>query len=122
MHGHGLQIGVLRYFNAAGADPDGDLGEDHEPETHLIPNILKTALGLNEKLVINGNDYATPEGSCIRDYVQVCDLAAAHSRLFQEMLNEKKNFEFNLGTGKGHSILEIVEAARKNHRAKKYLH
>jgi UDP-glucose 4-epimerase len=107
-----LQAVSLRYFNAAGADPDGRHGEDHEPETHLVPNVLKVARGLLPELLVFGNDYDTPDGTCIRDYVHVADLAEAHWLAWQAMgRDEKMKGVFNLGTGRGFSVREVVDAA-----------
>ena len=105
----GLKPTFLRYFNAAGAVPEWDLGEDHEPETHIIPNVLKVALGQRDAVQIFGDDYPTPDGTCIRDYVHLKDLCSAH------VLALEKNAlgAFNLGTGKGVSVKEIVETCRK---------
>lgn len=108
----GLNYGILRYFNAAGADSEGELGEDHDPETHLIPNVLKAALGL-QKLTVNGSDYTTPDGSCVRDYIHVEDLAQAHMKLMDKMFVTGQNLELNLGTGVGNSVLEIINIAKK---------
>ena len=110
---YGVRAGVLRYFNAAGADPAGDIGEDHNPETHLIPNALKAALKLTEGMVINGNDYATPDGTCVRDYIHINDLAAAHLRMLEFMSGNKKGLDVNLGVGHGYSILEIIREVEK---------
>jgi UDP-glucose 4-epimerase len=101
---------ALRYFNACGCDPDGELGEDHDPETHLIPVILQTLLGRRDKLVMYGDDYPTPDGTNIRDYIHVCDLADAHI-LAMEKLEEGQQVFLNLGTGKGFSVKEIIAAA-----------
>jgi len=104
----------LRYFNAAGADPSGEVGEDHTPETHLIPIALDVALGKREKLQIFGNDYPTPDGTCLRDYVHVTDLSAAHVKAIERLEAGKGGCEaFNLGNGRGFSVLEIIEAVRK---------
>ena len=102
---------ILRYFNVAGAAADGTLGEHHEPETHLIPVILQTALGLREKLVVFGDDYATPDGTCIRDYIHVEDLVEAHVHVM-EALRPGDQRVYNLGIGRGYSVKEIVDAAR----------
>jgi UDP-glucose 4-epimerase len=107
----GFGFAALRYFNVAGAALDGSLGEDHEPETHLIPNTLKTALGTLDRLTLFGDDYATPDGTCIRDYIHVEDLADAHVRAM-EALRPGDHRTYNLGIGKGISVLEIIEAAR----------
>lgn len=103
---------ALRYFNVAGCAEDGSLGEDHDPETHLIPVILQAALGKREKLMINGDDYPTPDGTCIRDYVHVEDLVDAHVHVMQS-LTPGKSAIYNLGIGRGYSVKEIVEAARQ---------
>ena len=107
---HGLRYASLRYFNVAGAIPGR--GEAHEPETHIIPLILDVALGRREKIFIYGEDYPTPDGSCIRDYVHVADLADAHL-LALDALNEHDRLIFNLGNGSGFSVKEVIEAARK---------
>jgi UDP-glucose-4-epimerase GalE len=109
---YGLQYASLRYFNAAGAMPDGSLGEAHDPETHLIPIIIQAALGLRDKITIFGTDYPTPDGTCIRDYVHVLDLGRAHV-LALENLGEHSPVIYNLGTGRGHSVREVVEAVRE---------
>jgi UDP-arabinose 4-epimerase len=109
---YGLRAVALRYFNAAGADPDGEIGEAHDPETHLIPLVLEAAISGNA-LTIFGDDYETPDGTCIRDYVHVADLADAHVRALEAM-NRVEGFQaFNLGTGQGLSNIEIVAAARR---------
>ncbi|MDD9955698.1 MAG: UDP-glucose 4-epimerase GalE [Anaerolineaceae bacterium] len=102
----------LRYFNAAGAHPDGHIGEDHRPETHLIPLVLQVALGQREAITVFGADYPTPDGSCIRDYIHVMDLAAAHI-LALDALEEGELRACNLGSGHGHSVLEVLECARQ---------
>ena len=107
-----LAVVALRYFNAAGAHPNGDLGEDHDPETHLIPITLQVALGQREHLTIFGNDYATPDGTCVRDYVHVCDLAAAHICAIDVLRNGTVQY-FNIGTGAGTSVSEVLDACRK---------
>ncbi|MFP8873076.1 MAG: UDP-glucose 4-epimerase GalE, partial [Myxococcota bacterium] len=107
----GFGYTALRYFNVAGAALDGSLGEDHEPETHLIPNTLKTALGTLDQLTLFGDNYATPDGTCIRHYIHVEDLVDAHLRAM-EALRPGDHRTFNLGIGKGISVLEIIEAAR----------
>lgn len=108
---HGLRFACLRYFNAAGA-ADADHGEDHTPESHLIPLILQVALGQRPAISIFGTDYPTPDGSCVRDYVHVTDLAQAHL-LSMEALSKRETLRFNLGNGKGFSVREVIEAARK---------
>lgn len=103
----------FRYFNAAGADPDGLLGEDHDPETHLIPLTLFTALGKREEISIFGTDYPTPDGTCIRDYIHVTDLADAHVLGLKYLLAGGTTEVFNLGNGNGFSVKEVIETARK---------
>jgi UDP-glucose 4-epimerase len=107
---HGFGYASLRYFNAAGATPDQ--GEDHHPESHLIPLILQVALGKRESVSIYGSDYATPDGTCVRDYVHVSDLASAHL-LALESLREKDKMIYNLGNGQGFSVREVIETARR---------
>ncbi len=109
---YGMKSAALRYFNAAGAHPDGVIGEDHDPETHLIPITFQVALGQREQLTIFGDDYDTPDGTCIRDYVHVMDLASAHA-LALEALRDGPSLKYNLGTGTGYSIQEVLDAARK---------
>jgi UDP-arabinose 4-epimerase len=108
---YGLGYIALRYFNAAGADPEGEIGEMHDPETHLIPLALDAVLGRRKELVVFGNGYPTPDGTCIRDYIHVSDLARAHVRALN-LLGENGNthLSINLGTGKGFSIFEIIRA------------
>ncbi|MBW4471141.1 MAG: UDP-glucose 4-epimerase GalE [Stenomitos rutilans HA7619-LM2] len=103
----------FRYFNAAGADPDGRLGEDHSPETHLIPLVLQAALGLRDSIAIFGTDYPTPDGTCIRDYIHVTDLAQAHVLGLSYLLNGGNTTIFNLGNGNGFSVREVIEMARQ---------
>jgi len=102
---------ALRYFNAAGASPQGDIGEAHEPETHLIPNMLRSALGKGPSLKVFGDDYSTPDGTCVRDYVHVDDLADAHLRALDFMSMHEGAHAFNLGNGSGFSVLEMIRAA-----------
>ena len=109
---YGFGYAALRYFNAAGAHPDGSIGEDHDPESHLIPVVLQVALGQREHLTIFGNDFATPDGTCLRDYIHVDDLAGAHLRAL-ELIEPGKGICANLGTGRGTSVQEIVEACRE---------
>lgn len=109
---YGLAYAALRYFNAAGAHPSGSIGEDHDPESHLIPLVLQVALGQREKITIYGDDYPTPDGTCVRDYIHVCDLADAHLRAL-DRLEPGKGICLNLGTGRGTSVREIVEACRE---------
>ncbi len=110
---YGLRYISLRYFNAAGADPSGILGEDHQPETHLIPLILQVALGQRENINIFGTDYPTPDGTCIRDYIHVTDLAKAHILALQALIEGKISTVYNLGNGKGYSVKEVIETTRK---------
>jgi len=110
---HGLKYVSLRYFNAAGADPQGRIGESHDPETHLIPLALRTALGHQSEIKIFGANYPTPDGTCIRDYVHVCDLAEAHVLALDYLLSGSKSICLNLGAGKGHSVREVVERCRE---------
>ena len=110
---YGLRSVSLRYFNAAGADPDGEIGEDHDPETHLIPLALQAALGQREALQVFGTDYPTPDGSCIRDYIHVTDLAQAHVQAMDYLAKGGATTALNLGTGHGYSVVEVIEAARK---------
>lgn len=111
-HAYGLRSVRFRYFNAAGADPQGRLGEDHTPETHLIPIALLTAMGKRQSLSIFGTDYDTPDGTCIRDYIHVTDLAQAHILGLEYLLNGGSTEVFNLGNAQGFSIQEVIEAAR----------
>ncbi|TLU74243.1 UDP-glucose 4-epimerase GalE [Lichenicoccus roseus] len=108
---HGLRSACLRYFNAAGADPQGRAGEDHTPETHLIPLVIDAALGRRAGLSINGDDYDTPDGTCIRDYVHVSDLATAHLRALEQLGD--RSVTYNLGSGHGHSVLEVIRSVER---------
>ena len=108
---YGMAFGCLRYFNACGAHPDGHIGEAHDPESHLIPLVLQVALGQLERIEVYGTDYDTPDGTCIRDYVHVLDLARAHI-LTLEALQDGKSRVYNLGSGSGYSVREVIEAAR----------
>jgi UDP-glucose-4-epimerase GalE len=107
----GLKYTALRYFNAAGADPEGEIGESHEPETHLIPLICKAALGTGKPLTVFGTDYATKDGSAIRDYIHVNDLASAHIASLERLKAGGDSQIFNLGTGQGLTVLEVIKAA-----------
>lgn len=109
---YGWSYAALRYFNAAGAAPDATLGEDHDPETHLIPLILQVALGQRPGITVFGNDYDTPDGTCIRDYIHVDDLASAHWLALQQ-LTPGVGLEMNLGTGRGYTVMEVVNACRQ---------
>lgn len=116
---YGLPSVIFRYFNAAGADPDGDLGEDHDPETHLIPRVLDVMSGREPYLQIFGDDYPTPDGTCIRDYIHVSDLADAHVLGLERLLQLKQQAQlpsepliYNLGNGTGYSVQQVIEAAK----------
>ena len=108
-----LRWAVLRYFNAAGADPEGELGELHNPETHLLPIVMEAATGKRDAVEIYGVDYPTPDGTCVRDYIHVSDLAEAHVLALQRLLSEAGSFAINLGTGRGVSVREIVGAVER---------
>ncbi len=108
---HGLRNACLRYFNAAGADPQGRLGEDHHPETHLIPLVIDAALGRRPDIAVFGSDYPTPDGTCIRDYIHVADLAAAHIGALAML--DTRSVTYNLGNGAGHSVLEVIRAVER---------
>ncbi len=110
---YGTKYVCLRYFNAAGAHPDGRTGEDHSPETHLIPLVLQVALGKREKIYVFGDDYPTRDGTCVRDYVHVHDLATAHEAALDRILNGGESGAFNLGSGEGTTVLEVIEACRE---------
>ncbi|MFV3078072.1 UDP-glucose 4-epimerase GalE [Niveispirillum fermenti] len=105
---YGVSYVALRYFNAAGADPDGELGENHQPETHLIPLVLQAAYGLRSDIAIFGTDYDTPDGTCIRDYVHVTDLASAHTLAVHRLISGGDSLIANLGTGCGFSVREVI--------------
>jgi len=108
---HGLRSACLRYFNAAGADPAGRLGEDHNPETHLIPLVIDAALGRRPDIAVFGNDYPTPDGTCIRDYIHVSDLADAHIRALAQLTD--RSVTYNLGNGAGHSVMEVIRTVEQ---------
>jgi UDP-glucose 4-epimerase len=110
---YGLRFAALRYFNAAGASPRGDLGELHDPETHLIPLVLEVALGKRRAVQIFGDDYPTPDGTCIRDYIHVDDLASAHLLALRLLRSGRERFVANLGTGRGYSVREVIETAER---------
>ena len=110
-HAYGLGYAALRYFNAAGASPDGDIGEDHSPETHLIPLVLDVALGKRPHITVFGTDYPTPDGTCIRDYIHVDDLGDAHVKAL-ERIEPGTSLKMNLGTGRGTSVQELIDACR----------
>jgi UDP-glucose-4-epimerase GalE len=108
---YGLRWVSLRYFNAAGADPESEIGERHEPETHLVPLVLEAALGERPQIDIYGTDYPTPDGTAIRDYIHVQDLAEAHLRALERLSAGGQSAALNLGTGRGHSVREVIRAA-----------
>lgn len=110
---YGLKSVILRYFNASGADESGEIGEWHNPETHLIPLILDAAIGKREDIKIFGTDYDTEDGTCIRDYIHVTDLADAHIRALKYLEDENTSNEFNLGNGVGFSVRQVIESAKK---------
>jgi len=111
-HAYEFSYAALRYFNAAGASTEGDIGEDHDPESHLIPIVLQVALGQRKHVTIFGDDYPTADGTCIRDYIHIYDLAAAHLAALQ-LLKPKQGIEVNLGTGNGYSVQEVIQMCRK---------
>ncbi len=108
-----LHYAALRYFNASGASPDGDIGEEHDPETHLIPNALKAAAGVGPGMKLFGTDYDTPDGTCIRDFIHVCDLADAHLAALDRLVASPDSFACNLGTGHGYSVREVLDAVER---------
>jgi UDP-glucose-4-epimerase GalE len=110
---YGLRWAVLRYFNAAGADPGGEIGEDHAPESHLIPLAIKAALGQRGELQVFGADYPTPDGTAVRDYIHVVDLAQAHLLALDHLAADKPSFAANVGTGAGHSVREVIAAVER---------
>lgn len=110
----GLRYAALRYFNAAGASPDGEIGEEHDPETHLIPNALKAASGIGSKMKLFGDDYDTPDGTCVRDYIHVMDLAEAHVSAIDRLIKGSEPILCNLGTGRGFSVKEILSAVSES--------
>lgn len=110
---YGIKHINLRYFNAAGADPDGDIGECHNPETHLIPLAIYVALGINDHIKIFGTDYPTKDGTCIRDYIHVTDLADVHIKSMEYLISTNKSDSFNIGNGNGYSVKEVIDVIRK---------
>ena len=110
---YGLKSTCLRYFNAAGADPDGELGERHQPESHLIPLILQAASGRREDIRVFGNDYPTEDGTCVRDYIHINDLCTAHSLALKRMQQSGRSAHYNLGNGRGFSVQQVIDATRK---------
>ena len=119
---YGLRWSALRYFNASGADPDGEIGEDHQPETHLIPLVIEAALGKRPTVEIFGTDYPTPDGSAVRDYIHVMDLAGAHIRALKHLLGGGDSHALNLGTGKGSSVREVIASAERVGKRKVPVH
>jgi len=111
-HAYGLKSVSLRYFNAAGADPDGELGERHVPETHLIPLVLQAASGRRENISIFGNDYDTPDGTCVRDYIHINDLCSAHLLALEYLVDGGETKAYNMGNGQGYSIKEVIDVAK----------
>lgn len=110
---NGLQFAILRYFNAAGADPRSRVGERHQPESHLIPLVLQVAAGMREHIRVNGRDYPTADGTCVRDYIHVTDICSAHLLALQKLLTNSRNIVCNLGNGVGYSVQQVIEAARR---------
>lgn len=110
---YGIKYVFLRYFNASGAAEDGEIGEDHTPETHLIPLVLEAALGLRKSITVFGTDYDTPDGSCIRDYIHVADLAEAHRLALDYLIEGNPSIACNLGTGRGYSVKEVIQLAEE---------
>lgn len=115
---YGLRWAALRYFNAAGADPDGQLGEEHDPETHLIPLVIQAALGQRPHVEVFGTDYPTLDGTAVRDYIHVSDLAEAHVRALRHLMSGGGSVALNLGTGKGHSVREVIAAVERVSKAR----
>jgi UDP-glucose-4-epimerase GalE len=110
---YGISYAILRYFNAAGADPEGQIGEDHDPETHLIPILLQTVLGQRSHTDVYGTDYDTPDGTAIRDYIHVSDLARAHVLALKYLAESRQSLCINLGTGQGASVMEVIQAVQQ---------
>ncbi len=108
---HGLRAACLRYFNAAGADPERRLGEDHDPETHLIPLVIDAALGRRAEIAVFGQDYPTQDGTCIRDYIHVADLAQAHLKALDQLAH--RSVTYNLGNGAGHSVMDVIKTVEQ---------
>lgn len=109
---YGLKSIALRYFNAAGADPEGEIGEDHNPETHIIPLVLQTALGQRKQINIFGDDYHTRDGTCVRDYIHIYDLASAHLLALEGLFNGLSGGKYNLGNGAGYTVKELIDVSR----------
>ncbi|MCS1352304.1 UDP-glucose 4-epimerase GalE [Mechercharimyces sp. CAU 1602] len=112
-HAYGIKAVILRYFNVAGAHVSGKIGEDHEPESHLIPLILQVALGKRQEVTIFGDDHPTPDGTCIRDYIHVTDLVNAHSLALDKLRRDEESATYNLGNGQGYSVQEVIATARR---------
>ena len=110
---YGLQSVCLRYFNAAGADPDGELGERHNPETHLIPLVLQAASNRRDAISVFGNDYKTDDGSCVRDYIHIVDLCDAHLLALEALISGSGSKKYNLGNGNGYSVLEVIDVVKQ---------
>ena len=110
---HGLKAATLRYFNAAGADPDGEIGESHHPETHLIPLLIQTAMSKRPHFTLFGEDHETEDGTPVRDFIHVTDLANAHVQALEYMITQEQNLTLNLGTGKGYSVREVIDTIEK---------
>jgi UDP-glucose-4-epimerase GalE len=110
---HGLRYAALRYFNAAGADPSGEIGEEHDPETHLIPNAIKAAVGRGGPMKLYGSDYPTEDGTCVRDFVHVNDLAQAHILAADRLAEGAGNLQLNLGTGQGRTVMQVLQAVER---------
>ena len=109
----GLRYAALRYFNAAGADLDGEVGEEHDPETHLIPNAIKAAAGLGQAMKLFGDDYPTPDGTCVRDYIHIADLATAHILAAEHIEKTGESLQLNLGTGNGFTVKQVLDAVER---------
>ena len=112
-HAYGMRFANLRYFNAAGADESGEIGELHNPETHLIPLALAAAAGKGAKLQVFGTDYPTPDGTCVRDYIHVNDLAEAHVLALEQVMKKNESVALNLGTGQGYSVMEVINTVER---------
>jgi len=112
-HAYGLKSVCLRYFNAAGADPEGELGERHLPETHLVPLVLQAASGRRENITIFGTDYDTPDGTCVRDYIHINDLCSAHLLGLEHIVAGGESRAYNMGNGQGYSIKEVIDVAKQ---------
>lgn len=112
-HAQSLRYTNLRYFNAAGADVEGEIGEQHDPETHLIPRVLEVAQGVREAIEVYGTDYSTPDGTAVRDYVHVSDLAVAHVRALERLIQGGESISLNLGVGRGYSVKEVISAVER---------